>query len=301
MARTRPHQPRKRAALAALGLALAVTHALAAGATSPADEEIPFLPSQDVPSADGLSGDDLYQSVLDNRFRAYDQDLHVVSGDGVGHFSRVELRLRYMNYREKSDRIVSKTIAKYFAPPDVRHLGYLVINKQKGPDDQFVYRPSSRKVRRVNVRGEALAGTDFSFEDVVPPEFEDGSHYRMADGVVDGIETYVVTVIPHAQTESQYSKVLISVEKEHFVPIRTLYWDNKRVLIKQLDAEIGSLEGFEGIDHEEEEPKTVWIARRARMTQLKTGHFSGLDIQRFEANPKLRERDFSQRELTASR
>jgi hypothetical protein len=36
------------------------------------------------------------------------------------------------------------------------------------------------------------------------------------------------------------------------------------------------------------------------MSQKKTGHFSTLDIQRFEANPKLRERDFSQRELTAS-
>jgi len=277
------------------------TFLVGADASPPPGEPTNFLPTTDVPAADGLSGDDLYRRVLENRFDAYDQDLQVVSGDGAGRFSTVELRLQYLNFRTKSKRIISKTIAKYFAPPDVRHLGYLVINKQKGPDDQFVYRPSSRKVRRVNVRSEAVAGTDFSFEDVVPPEFEDGQHFRLADAEINGLPVYVVTVIPHAQTESQYSKVRISIEKEHFVPIRTLYWDNKQVLIKQLDADVQSLEGFEGVASESDEPKTVWIARRARMTRKKNGHFSTLDIQRFEANPALRERDFSQRELTASR
>ncbi len=276
---------------------------LGAGAPTHPAAQSDFFPTADAPNTDKLSGDDLYQRVLDNRFDAYDQDLQVVSGDGTGRFSTVELRLQYLSFREKSKRVISKTIAKYFAPPDVRHLGYLVINKQNGPDDQFVYRPSSRKVRRVNVRSEAVAGTDFSFEDVVPPEFEDGQHYRMADAEVDGLPVYVVTVIPHAETESQYSKVRISIEKEHFVPIRTLYWDNKQVLIKQLDAQVESLEGFEGEVSESEsaEPKTIWIARRARMTRKKNGHFSTLDIQRFAANPALRERDFSQRELTASR
>ena len=153
----------------------------------------------------------------------------------------------------------------------------------------------------MNVRGEAVAGTDFSFEDIVPPEFEDGTHERMPNAEIDGVPVYVVTVVPHAETESQYSKLLISVEQEHYVPIRTLYWDNKQVLVKQLDAQVHSLEGFENPDAEEGEPEEIWIARRARMTQTRTGHFTTLDIQRFEANPALRPRDFSQRELTASR
>lgn len=299
---TRPH-PRQRDMRRTGGFGAVVVLAgllLGADAAPPAGEA-PFFPAADVPGADELSGDDLYRRVLDNRFDAYSQDLHLVSGDSAGHFSHVEIGMRYKNFREKSKRILSKTMAKYHAPPDVRHLGYLVINKESGPDDQFVYRPSSRKVRRINVRGEAVAGTDFSFEDVVPPEFEDGSHFRMPDSVVGDVPVYVVTVIPYAETESEYSKLVISVEKEHFVPIRTLYWDNKRVLVKQLDADTDSLEGFEGVDKQNEEAKTIWIARRARMTQKRSGHYSTLDIRHFEANPKLRERDFSQRELTASR
>ncbi len=283
-----------------LGLGVLAALLLAASPEPPPAADA-ALPASDYVAKDGLTGDDLYRRVLKNRFRAYDQELYLVSGDAAGHFSNVELRLRYKNFRDESKRVISKTIAKYFAPPDVRHLGYLVINKKDGPDDQFVYRPSSRKVRRINVRGEAVAGTDFSFEDIVPPEFEDGTHHRMPDAEIDGLPVYVVTIVPHDETESQYSKLLISVEKEHYVPIRTLYWDNKQVLIKRLEAEAGSLEGFENVDAREDEPEAIWIARRARMIQTRSGHFTSLDIQHFEANPSLRPRDFSQRELTASR
>ena len=283
-------------------LVLGALAALLVAATSeppPTDGEA--RPANHRLAEDELTGDDLYRRVLKNRFNAYDQELLLVSGDGAGHFSNVELGLRYKNFRDESKRVVSKTIAKYFAPPDVRHLGYLVINKKEGPDDQFVYRPSSRKVRRINVRGEAVAGTDFSFEDIVPPEFEDGTHERMPDAEVEGVPVYVVAVVPHAETESQYSKLLISIEKKHYVPLRTLYWDNKHVLIKQLQAEADSLEGFENVDAQDDEPESIWIARRARMTQTRSGHFTSLDIQLFEANPSLRPRDFSQRELTSSR
>ena len=312
----RPHFESIRIPLALIGLALSGLLA------DPALGE-EFLPIDEYLAEDGLSGDDIYQRMLDNRFQSYDQDLKLRSGDAAGHFQDVQLRLRYKNFRSKSKRVLSKTIAKYFSPPDVRHLGYLVINKKSGPDDQFIYRPSSRKVRRINVRSESITGTDFSFEDVVPAEFEDGRHYRLPDGEVEGRPTFVVAVVPLPDTESDYSKWILHVEKEHFVPIRTHYWDNKRVLVKRLDAEIDSLTGFEDLSADSSadsnadsndkgkgkgddkgkgsaEAQKVWIALRSRMEQLKTGSFTTLKIDRFEANPRLRERDFSQRELTAS-
>lgn len=261
------------------------------------DEE--FFPLDEFVGDDGLSGDEIYRRVLANRFDAFEQVSAMRSGSESGRFQDVRLRLRYKNFRRKSKRVVSKTIAKYYQPSDVRHLGYLVINKQKGPDDQFVYRPSARKVRRVNVRGEAIAGTDFSFEDVVPPEFEDGSHHRMPDAEVNGRPVYVVTVIPHPETESEYAKLVISIEKDHYVPIRTLYWDNKRALIKQLDAELDSLVPHQA--REDGELKEVWVAMRSRMKQLKLETYTDLELEQFEADPSLRDRHFSERELTASR
>ena len=291
------HAPRRlvRAWLRSL-LVLGLGVALGSGG---AIAEPEFIPIDEYVGPDGLSGDALYQRILENRFDAFEQTLALRSGAPGGRYSETRLRLRHRSYREESDGILSKTIAKYFEPGDVRHLGYLVINKRSGPDDQFVYRPSARKVRRVNVRGEAIAGTDFSFEDIVPPEFEDATHHRMPDEEIDGVPVYVITVVPRPETESEYAKLVIYVEKEHFVPIRTLYWDNKRVLVKRLDARRDSIERrsarYSG------EPRDVWVAMRSRMQHLKLETFTELSIEELRADPKLRDRHFSERELTASR
>jgi len=259
----------------------------------------PFFSTDEFIGEDGQTGDDIYRNVVANRFDAFEQIGRMRSGSRNQRFQDVRIRVRYMNVEKENSPIVSKTIAKYFEPSDVRHLGYLIINKRKGPDDQFVYRPSARKVRRVNVRGEAVAGTDFSFEDIVPPEFEDGTHSRLPDQLIDGTPAYVVAVVPHADTESEYSKLVIAVEKEHFVPIQTHYWDNKRVLIKRLDVDPTSIFAYQAT--EKGEQKEVWVALSSKMTQLKLDTFTELNIEDFKANPNLRTRHFSERELTASR
>ena len=276
--------------------ALFATGGTALGQT---DSDQEFFSTDEFIGEDGQTGDDIYKRVVANRFDAFEQIGRMRSGSRNKRFQDVRIRLRYMNVEKKDSPIVSKTIAKYFEPSDVRHLGYLIINKRKGPDDQFVYRPSARKVRRVNVRGEAVAGTDFSFEDIVPPEFEDGDHSRLPDQLIDGTPAYVVAVVPHADTESEYSKLVIAVEKEHFVPIQTHYWDNKRVLIKRLDVDPTSISSYQAT--EKGEPKEVWVAMASKMTQLKLDTFTELNIEDFKASPNLRSRHFSERELTASR
>jgi hypothetical protein len=263
--------------------------------------EAEFLPVDEYIGPDGLSGDAIYQRVLDNRFDAFFQKLAMRSGDEGGNFQIVEMHMKYKRYDPKKKGILSKTIAKYTEPQDVRHLGYLVINKESGQDDQFVYRPSSRKVRRVNVRGESIAGTDLAFEDIVPPEFEDGTHHRMPDEEVNGMDTFVIAMIPKISTESEYAKVLFYVEKERFVPIRTRYWDNKRVLIKRMDADASSLTRYENVENLDGPSRTVWIAKKSEMKNLKSGSFTRLEIEELKADPNLRDRDFSQRQLTSSR
>ncbi|MAJ59252.1 MAG: hypothetical protein CBC48_04015 [bacterium TMED88] len=263
------------------------------------DADETFFTVDEFVGEDGQTGDAIYKRVVANRFDAFEQVGRMRSGSRNQRFQDVRIRLRYMNVEKTGSPIVSKTIAKYFEPSDVRHLGYLIINKRKGPDDQFVYRPSARKVRRVNVRGEAVAGTDFSFEDIVPPEFEDGAHSRLPDQLIQGTPAYVVAVVPHADTESEYSKLVIAVEKEHFVPIQTHYWDNKRVLIKRLDVDPASISSHQAT--EKGQAKEVWVALSSKMTQLKLDTFTELDIEEFKANPNLRSRHFSERELTASR
>ena len=246
-----------------------------------------------------LTGDEIYQRVLDNRFEAYEQTLQMESGDRSGKSQATRLHMKYMSFKKKSSKILSKTIAKYFEPTDVRHLGYLVVNKKEGADDQFVYRPSSRRVRRVNLRGEAVFGTDFSFEDIIPQEFEDATYERLPDEKVSEVDCFSVEVTPTQDAESEYSRFVVRVDKTHYVPLQTRYWDDRDVQTKLLTADPESIVRYD-VDGKAG-AKEVWIAMRSKIVNLKYESYTALDIEEFHANPKLKPKDFTERKLTSSR
>ncbi len=291
----------RRRATRTLCLALSiVTSALltVSPGVAPAADDERFVPIADWQGEDGLSGSEIYDRVLDNRFDASTQLMSLSSKDRGGHKQYVEIETKYLRGEEDGD-VTSRSIAKYTRPVDLLHMGYLVINKRSGPDDQFVYRPSTRNVRRINARTEAISGTDFTLEDIVPQEAEDADHIRMPDTEYRDRPAWVVTVIPHADTRSQYSKFVVTIEKERAVPLKTDYWDDRGVHIKELRADPRSIEMYMSVDRGE--PKQIWIVRRSKMMHLKRESQTVLNVLDFVPSPELTERDFSQRELTAGR
>ncbi|MCZ6783953.1 MAG: outer membrane lipoprotein-sorting protein [Proteobacteria bacterium] len=291
---------RRVAATLILTTSLALGGGTAASAQAEADAavEMGHDSAPEATSDADLDGDIIYQRILANRFNSYDQSLEMESGNQSRAIQSTSVRLRYLSFRADSDRILSKTIAKYHAPQDVRHLGYLIINKVEGVDDQFVYRPSSRRVRRVNLRGESVFGTDFSFEDIIPQEFEDGIYQRMPDEKVGDVDCFVIQVTPTKKAESEYSKMVVYAHKENYVPVRTLYWDNKNLMAKEMKADPDSIQRFE--DEENGQPKIVWFAKQMRMDHLQLETWTNLVVTELQPNPGLRNRDFSERELARS-
>lgn len=256
------------------------------------------IPNQQWIGEDGLDGDAIYARVLANRFDQSTQLISLSSKDRSNHRQYVEMDQKYLRDNE-DESVVSRSIAKYLRPVDVRHMGYLIINKRTGPDDQFVYQPSSRRVRRINARTEAISGTDFTMEDVIPQEAEDGDHFRLPDVTHKGRPAWVVVVVPHEDTNSNYSKFVITVEKERAIPLQTDYWDDRGVQIKQLRADPKSIEFFDTRDADGEE-KQIWIIRRSKMMHLKRESQTVLNVLDFDPNPGLTKRDFTERILTAS-
>ena len=141
-------------------------------------------PTEDaLPSDDAhLTGKDIYSRVAENRFRSYIQNISLFSSDRGGSEQETRLTITWENFREKEDSdpgVLSKTVVRYTHPFEVRYTGYLMLNNLDRANDQFVYLASRRRIRRINLRGENLFGTDFSFEDVVPRELEDRTLYTI--------------------------------------------------------------------------------------------------------------------------
>lgn len=280
------------ALLVALGQAAAaadvepISAAATASIAVPSPETAPAIPDSE------LTGRDIYERVLRNRFDAYTQHSSLVSGDRGGNSQETRLRMSFKNFRGADRKpldgvLLSKTLVKYEHPFELRHTGYLVINNLDRPNDQFVYLATHRRVRRVNLRGEAVFGTDFSFEDVVPRELEDAAYSRVEDEVLNGVPVFVVDAVPKDLMRSEYSRFRIYVEKERFIPLRTRYWDDREVEVKELLVERDSITRV----------ADVWVPMRTKMTNLRQESFTRLEVTELVPNPDLPVTTFDLRRL----
>lgn len=270
----------------------AVPSAAAADAAAAPITGKPSPDSIDAEASDAeLDGEEIYRRVQRNRLRTYVQQARLVSGDRGPNDQEMRIRVTWKSYRDEQEQptrdFYSKTLIYYEQPFDVRFTTYLVIDNVDRVNDQFVYLPSRRRVRRVNLRGESLLGTDFSFEDVVPREAEGASHRRLPDEVHEGIPCFVVEAIPKPDAGSDYSRFVLYVEKEHYVPLRTRYWDGAGVEIKELRADPKSIQRFEN----------AWIPLRAKMRHLVQESWTELEIEKIDANPELSDGVFELRRL----
>ena len=268
-----------------------IAAALAAGTAALAADPNAPDPTVDAVPNDGLSGRDIYKCVLDNRFRSYQQESRLVSGDRSGDAQESRLEMNWKNWRSEDetarDGILSKTMVRYTHPFELRFSGYLIINNAQRGTDQFVYLATRRRVRRVNLRKEAVFGTDFTFEDIVPNEIEDGDYRRLSDNMEQEKPVYVVEITPKEHVNSEYSRYIVYVSKENCVPLKTRYWDDREVEVKELTAPKDSIEEHDGIH---------W-PMELTMRNLQLDTFTTLYVSNLEPNAELRDREFEVRRL----
>jgi len=242
--------------------------------------------------SDGLTGRDIYARVLENRFRAFTQESSLSSGDRAGRIQETRMEMHWKNFDPAGDEapgdgVLSKTLVKYTYPFDLRHSGYLIIQNEDRANDQFVYLPERRQTRRVNLRGESVFGSDFSFEDLVPREIEDATYVRRPDEELDGVPVFVVIGTPTEHFDSDYSKFAFHIDRETAVALRTRYWDLAGVEVKELRTERA---GIERVDD-------VHVPMVMTMRNLVQESFTTLRVTHLVPNPDLPRGAFGLRQL----
>jgi hypothetical protein len=249
--------------------------------------------SAEPPPESELTAREIYRRVLANRFESSVQELRLISGDRAGNQQLLRMRALWKRYPKETeeDGVLSRTVVRYLKPPDLRSTGYLVINKRDRPNDQFIYLKSMRRVRRINLRGSTIVGTDFSVEDLIPRELDDADYLRIADAEVGDTPCYVVEATPKPEMESEYSKFWLYVEQAHYVPLRIRYWERVGIEVKELRSPVESIREIDG----------VWIPIESTMRQLLEKTETSLSVDLLVPNPELPDRFFSQRQLESKR
>lgn len=250
-------------------------------ATLPAASDPPPAANAPASDAEPISAREIYRRVLANRFRSFVQYTTMRSGDRGGREQLTKLRMHWQDFSNQtagpSGGVLSKSRVKYSHPFDIRHAGYLIIHYDRRKNDQFVYLPTRRKVQRVNLRSENVYGTDFSFEDLLPRELQDATYRRFEDSETEGIPTYTVEAIPTGFADSEYSRFVIHVDMERWIVLLARYWNEARVEVKEMRADVGSVQEFDGI----------FVPMRTTMRSLLLESSTTLHVTRLEPNPDI--------------
>ena len=238
--------------------ASAPVRAFAAELLAPSASEIEAA----IPEGDRLTGREIYDRFLANKFRQSLQQLRVISMDPGGSQQTTAFTASLQDHRDEKDQatngVLAKMLVEVSAPFDMRHTSYLMISKDPGPDDEFVYQPSTRKVKRVNLKDTPLMGTDYTFNDIAFQELEDADYVRMSDEVINGTPVYVVEANIKETIDVEVHRTLSYLEKEHYIPLRIRYWDDYGVEIKELTAPADKIRSF----------GDAWVATESQMTDL---------------------------------
>lgn len=252
-----------------------------------------------------LSGREIFDRFLENRFRTALATMRITSTDPGGGAQETLLHVRWKDFRvndQADDGVIAKTWVRFEEPWDVRHLTYLGITREDQPHDHFIYRQRSdpsqlplvatRRVRRVRLDGVGVMGTDYTFDDIAFQSLDEASYERLPDDEIGGLPVYVVRARLKPEVATSYPTTISYIDKEHYALIRAIFYDNAGIALRELRANTETLEEFEG---------GIWMATQATMHHLKQGTSSILSIERLVENPALADRLFSQRTLSSSR
>ena len=151
-------------------------------------------------------------SVQTVAFRATDRMGAVTESRAEIHWKRFESGL-------------SKLLVRVSAPPDLRRAGLLLIEKEGGRRDMFMYLPEIDKVKRVTGRmlTGSMFGTDFSYEDFERLQgFTDPSASRsLPDVTLDGAAALVTETRPAPSQESAYGRIVSFIDRATCVALQT--------------------------------------------------------------------------------
>ena len=144
---------------------------------------------------------------------------------------------RTFTYESWSKERGEKNLIRYLAPRRVKGQATLMLNHA---DDIWMFFPRTQRVRRLatHAKKQKMEGSDFSYEDMGSGDVfvRDFTARRLKDEKMEGADCYTIELSRKKGSDSAYSRMIMWVRKENFVPIVIDYYDedDSDLLVKRL-------------------------------------------------------------------
>ena len=186
-----------------------------------------------------------------------------------------------------------RTMIFYLQPKNVRKTAFLTYDYPQAEDDQWLYLPAMRKVRRISSsdRGDYFLGTDFTYEDIKKESkvsIEDYHWKTVGEETIDGHHSYVVEAIPindNVAQELGYSKVIYHVDSNIWMVRQSDHWDIRGNALKTINIRDIRL------------VQDIWSAHILEVNNHKTGHHTRFLFSDIDYSTEVTDEIFTQQSL----
>ncbi len=191
----------------------------------------------------------------------------------------------YQRFEMKEDG--DKSISKFLKPKDIKGTGLLTYEHKTGDDDQWLYLPALKRVKRISSRNKSgsYMGSEFSYEDLASFEIEKFTYKFIKEDKLDGVDCFLVERYP-VDERSGYTKQITYIRKDNYQFKQIDYYDRKADLLKVANY----------ADHKLHNNK-YWRPTQIHMKNVQTWKETVLDINDTKIGTGLNEPDFSKRTL----
>ena len=202
---------------------------------------------------------------------------------------RGDERVRTIFNRMKEYPEGGKSVISFVKPDDVKGTKFLIKENKTGDDDQFLYMPALKKVRRISSsqKSGSFMGSDFSYADMQSQDPEDGEHTNLGQETLDGVTVYKVQSIPKDGSDAEYSKVIYWVRADDFIPVKGEFYDKRGDLLKVLT-----------VTKIEKDATGRMIPKDTLMKNVQKGSSTRLEVLQQKSDAPIADDFFTERFLT---
>ncbi|WP_353573145.1 outer membrane lipoprotein-sorting protein [Candidatus Albibeggiatoa sp. nov. BB20] len=204
-----------------------------------------------------------------------------------GQKSQRKIRMRGLEILDDGD----KSLSIFDQPRDVKGTAFLSFTHATIPDDQWLYLPALKRVKRISSKNKSgpFMGSEFAYEDLTSQEVERYSYKWLRDEDLNDRATFVVERYPE-YAHSGYTRQVAWVDQAYWQPQKIEFYDRKNSLLKTLV--------YEGYQQYLEQ---YWRPAKMHMDNHQTGKSTILEWQDYEFRTGLTARDFDKNSLKRAR
>ncbi len=220
----------------------------------------------------------------ENGFGDFSADMEMVLRNRHGQESRRNIRIRTLEVEGDGD----KALTIFDSPGDVKGTALLTFSHKVGDDDQWLYLPALKRVKRIASRNKSgsFMGSEFAYEDIASQEVEKYTYKYLGDDLYNGHDCTMVESYPVDAANSGYTRMVSWRDKDESRLWKVEYYDRKASHLKTL-----SLDGYQQyLDR-------FWRSHHMHMVNHQNGKTTELVWSNFQFATGLSDADFNKNSL----